>query len=64
VPRCRGGDASELERAQAVDDLLRRAYHGPPGDAGADAPGPAFRADRTSPGQVSPGDPAAVPAGG
>lgn len=24
------GDASELERAQAVDDLLRRAYHGPP----------------------------------
>ena len=26
------GDASELERAQAVDDLLRRAYHGPPGD--------------------------------
>jgi putative transposase len=24
------GDASELERAQAVDELLRRAYHGPP----------------------------------
>ena len=24
------GGASELERAQAVDDLLRRAYHGPP----------------------------------
>ena len=28
------GDASELERAQAVDDLLRRAYHGPPDDPG------------------------------
>jgi putative transposase len=26
------GDASELERAEAVDELLRRAYHGPPGD--------------------------------
>jgi hypothetical protein len=24
------GDAGELERAQAVDELLRRAYHGPP----------------------------------
>jgi putative transposase len=28
------GGASELERAQAVDDLLRRAYHGPPYDPG------------------------------
>ena len=28
------GDASELERAEAVDELLRRAYHGPPGDTG------------------------------
>jgi len=36
------GDATELERALAVDDLLRRAYHGPPGDeAGTDAPDPA-----------------------
>jgi len=35
------GNASELERAQAVDDLLRRAYHGPPGDAGADGAVPA-----------------------
>ncbi len=26
------GDASELERVQAVDELLRRAYHGPPAD--------------------------------
>ena len=34
------GDASELERAQAVDELLRRAYHGPPDDAGADTAGP------------------------
>ena len=33
-------DASELERAQAVDDLLRRAYHGPPGDPGTDDRGP------------------------
>ena len=32
---------SELERAQAVDDLLRRAYHGPPDDPGADAAGTA-----------------------
>ena len=32
------GDASELERAQAVDDLLRRAYHGPPGDTGPASP--------------------------
>ena len=31
------GDVSELERAEAVDDLLRRAYHGPPGDAGRSA---------------------------
>ena len=30
------GDASELERAQAIDNLLRRAYHGPP-DTGTDA---------------------------
>ena len=29
--------AGELERARAVDDLLRRAYHGPPGDPAADA---------------------------
>jgi len=35
------GDASELERAQAVDDLLRRAYHGPPGDLGTDGAGTA-----------------------
>ncbi|MGH3288704.1 MAG: Mu transposase C-terminal domain-containing protein, partial [Streptosporangiaceae bacterium] len=42
------GDASELERAQAVDDLLRRAYHGPPGDAGADAPGPVSPQGRRS----------------
>ncbi len=40
------GDASELERAQAVDDLLRRAYHGPPGDAGADEAGTAGRPGR------------------
>jgi hypothetical protein len=26
------GNPTELERAQAVDDLLRRAYHGPPDD--------------------------------
>jgi hypothetical protein len=32
---------SELERAQAVDDLLRRAYHGPPDNPGADAAGTA-----------------------
>jgi hypothetical protein len=31
------GNATELERAQAIDDLLRRAYHGPPDDAGTDA---------------------------
>jgi hypothetical protein len=40
---------SELERALAVDDLLRRAYHGPPGDTGPDTAGPASprrRADR------------------
>jgi len=29
--------AGELERAQAVDDLLRRAYHGPPDEPAADA---------------------------
>ena len=29
--------AGELERAQAVDELLRRAYHGPPGEPAADA---------------------------
>jgi putative transposase len=33
--------AGELERARAVDDLLRRAYHGPPGDPAADAAGTA-----------------------
>ena len=31
------GDASELERAKAVDELLRRAYHGPPGVAAPDS---------------------------
>lgn len=31
------GDATELERAQAVDDLLRRTYHGPPDDPGTGA---------------------------
>ena len=31
------GDMGELERAQAVDDLLRRAYHGPPDEPAADA---------------------------
>jgi Mu transposase, C-terminal len=37
------GQASptELERALAVDDLLRRAYHGPPDGAGADDAGTA-----------------------
>ena len=35
------GDAGELERAQAVDDLLRRAYHGPPDEPLADAAGTA-----------------------
>ncbi len=35
------GNASELERARAVDDLLRRAYHGPPDDTGTDTPDPA-----------------------
>ena len=34
-------DATELERAQAVDDLLRRAYHGPPDDPGTGAAGTA-----------------------
>ena len=42
------GDATELERAQAVDDLLRRAYHGPPGDPGTDAAGTARPRRRTS----------------
>ena len=32
---------SELDRALAVDDLLSRAYHGPPGGTGPDAAGPA-----------------------
>ena len=41
------GDATELERAQAVDDLLRRAYHGPPDDPGTGAAG-APRARRPS----------------
>ena len=31
------GGMGELERAQAVDDLLRRAYHGPPDEPAADA---------------------------
>ncbi len=31
------GNPTELERAQAVDDLLRRAYHGPPDDTGTKA---------------------------
>jgi hypothetical protein len=31
--------SSELERALAVDDLLRRAYHGPPHGTGTDEPG-------------------------
>lgn len=35
------GDASELERAQAVDELLRRAYHGPPADTPEAAGAPA-----------------------
>jgi putative transposase len=35
------GDASELERAQAVDELLRRAYHGPPAQAPEAEEGPA-----------------------
>jgi putative transposase len=35
------GAASELERAQAVDDLLRRACHGPPDDPGTSAAGTA-----------------------
>jgi putative transposase len=35
------GDATEVERAQAVDDLLRHAYHGPPDDPGTGAAGTA-----------------------
>ncbi len=35
------GDATELERAEAVDDLLRRAYHGPPDNPGTGAAGTA-----------------------
>ena len=31
------GNPTEMERAQAVDDLLRRAYHGPPDDTRAEA---------------------------
>ena len=31
------GNPTELERALAVDDLLRRAYHGPPGFPGGQA---------------------------
>ena len=34
-------DPSELERALAVEDLLRRAYHGPPDGTGPDTAGPA-----------------------
>ena len=33
------GNPTELERAQAVDDLLRRAYHGPPDDTGTEDAG-------------------------
>jgi hypothetical protein len=32
------GNPTELERALAVDDLLRRAYHGPSDDTGTEAP--------------------------
>ena len=35
------GDASELERAEAVDELLRRAYHGPPAQDPQTEQGPA-----------------------
>jgi hypothetical protein len=42
------GAASELERAQAVDDLLRRAYHGPPDDPGAGDAGTARPRRRAS----------------
>jgi len=38
---------SELERALAVDDLLRRAYHGPPDEA-AEPQGPARKSRRQS----------------
>jgi hypothetical protein len=31
------GNPTELDRTQAVDDLLRRAYHGPPDEPAADA---------------------------
>ena len=42
------GVPSELERAQAVDDLLRRAYHGPPDDeTEPQAPAPARKSRRT-----------------
>jgi len=41
------GDPTELERALAVDDLLRRAYHGPPDDAAEpQAPAPAGKSRR------------------
>jgi hypothetical protein len=33
------GNPAELERAQAVDDLLRRAYHGPPDNTGTEDAG-------------------------
>jgi hypothetical protein len=39
---------TELERALAVDDLLRRAYHGPPDAPGTDAGGTARPRRRTS----------------
>ncbi len=42
------GAAGELERAQAVDDLLRRAYHGPPDDPGTSAAATARPQRRTS----------------
>jgi putative transposase len=43
----RGQDnPTELERALAVNDLLRRAYHGPP-DAGDEAPAPARKYRRS-----------------
>ena len=41
------GNPTELERALAVDDLLRRAYHGPPDDeAEPQAPAPARKSRR------------------
>ena len=42
------GDASELERAQAVEDLLRRAYHGPPDNPGTQDAGTVRRPRRTA----------------